>query len=57
MSGILLAIDNMFRDFYGKSPLNQDFIAEVKVEFTEVSNLNLNKFWSDLTANAAACNG
>jgi len=43
----LLAVDNIFRNFYGQSPLNQDFIAEVREIFSEVSELDLNRFWSD----------
>ena len=41
----LLAIDEMFCDFYGKSPLKQDFIAEVRDAFIKIPHSNLDKYW------------
>jgi len=41
----LLAVDEMFSTFYGKSPLKQDFIAEVKDAFIKFPHSNLDKYW------------
>ncbi|MFC2053200.1 glycosyltransferase family 4 protein [Chloroflexota bacterium] len=45
----LLAVDEMFSTFYGKSPLKQDFIEEVREGYSEFSQTNLNRFWSHNT--------
>ena len=41
----LLAVDEMFCTFYGKSPLKQDFIAEVRDAFIKFPHSNLDKYW------------
>jgi glycosyltransferase involved in cell wall biosynthesis len=43
----LIAVNNLFRNFYGQSPLKQDFIAEIRESFTRIFELELNRFWSD----------
>ena len=41
----LLAIDEMFFDFYGKSPHKQDSITKVRDTFIKFPNSNLDKYW------------
>jgi len=41
----LLAVDEMFSTYYGKSPLKQDFIAEVRDAFIKFPHSNLDKYW------------
>ena len=40
----LIAVDEMFNNFYGISPLKQDFVAQIKGKFNNFSDTELNQF-------------